>query len=98
MDANESPRPMEAPGSALRGLSPFLTKLARAIRERTDDSAFRQPIRDEAGRMSQIQHAARCSRPTPTIRTSWSGTPERFCPGCGRAVAVLQTSQEGVRR
>jgi hypothetical protein len=32
-----------------------------------------------------IPHAARCSRPSPMLRTSWRGEPEAWCPSCGRA-------------
>lgn len=31
-----------------------------------------------------IPHAARCSRPTPTLRLSWQGEPEVWCSACGR--------------
>lgn len=35
-----------------------------------------------------IPHAARCSRPTPILRTAWDGRPEIFCPACGRSAVA----------
>lgn len=37
-----------------------------------------------------IQHSARCSRPEPVRRLSWTGQPELWCPSCGRYAAALQ--------
>lgn len=35
--------------------------------------------------MTTIPHSARCSRPDPIARRSWSGAPELFCRACGRS-------------
>lgn len=45
----------------------------------------------------KIPHGNRCSRPAPVLRVSWQGTPELFCSGCGRSVAVPQHDEEVAR-
>ena len=35
-----------------------------------------------------LPHSAHCKRPSPVLRQSWDGSPELFCPGCGRTVAI----------
>lgn len=37
-----------------------------------------------------IPHAAKCGRPAPVPRLSWRGTPEWWCPCCGRYARVAQ--------
>ena len=41
-----------------------------------------------------IPHASRCKRPAPVLRLSWAGTPEAFCPGCGRYTPATDTRTE----
>lgn len=41
-----------------------------------------------------IPHAARCTRPTPVLRLSWAGTPETWCPSCGRYAPADDTRPE----
>ena len=33
-------------------------------------------------------HARICKRPKPVTRTSWRGTPELWCPSCGRTTPL----------
>ena len=35
-----------------------------------------------------IPHSRGCTRPKPIRRASWKGTPEDWCPSCGRAAAA----------
>lgn len=41
-----------------------------------------------------ISHAARCGRPAPTLRLSWTGQPETHCPGCGRTAPADDTRED----
>lgn len=40
---------------------------------------------------ARIPHATHCSRPAPLLRLSWAGTPEVWCPSCGRATPAPDT-------
>lgn len=42
----------------------------------------------EPGTLPSIPHSRNCKRPAPSLRLSWQGCPEQFCPGCGRSAAL----------
>lgn len=43
---------------------------------------------------STIVHSTRCRRPAPLLRLSWRGTPEAWCPSCGRTAPAPDTRTE----
>ena len=52
---------------------------------------------DRSSEAPKIPHHAHCKRPKPVLRRSWAGSPELYCPGCGRAAhgdASAEQAQE----
>lgn len=45
-----------------------------------------------------IPHHAKCKRPQPELRASWTGAPEWWCPSCGRSAAATTTNPKGTDR
>lgn len=41
-----------------------------------------------------VEHAKTCKRPAPLLRLSWRGTPELWCPSCGRTCPAPDTRSD----